>query len=289
MPLSAKSKRLLIGSVSNGSAASNTRRGRPLAKLSNREGRSNKRLEMSRSVSRRRRDSARLAKPKKLVKLKRKPSASLKKKLKMTMAKPTRTRVTWVKTTVITKMTRGTRLRIQPNKNLGRSVIRMRVTRQMMSINLKPKRLRLINLKRILEKTPESMRIPSMLRIADVAKNAIEAAKRKVEAVVAMDVESRIWSTDPRPNNPSHSMRWKKRNKTEMLRLTLLPTRRSKLRTLTRRLMTVRLMERMLRPLKTARMSNKKRCLLHLSPLQTPRPKLILPLLQRSSNKHHRA
>ena len=285
MPLSAKSKKLLIGSVSNGSAASNTKRGRPLAKLSNREGRSNKRLEMSKSVSRRRRDSARLAKPKKLVKLKRKPSASLKKKLKMTMAKPTRTRVTWVKTTVITKMTRGLGIQLQANKILGRTAIRMRVPRQMMSINHKPKRLRLINLKRILEKTPESMRIPSMLRIADVAKNAIEAAKRKVEAVVAMDVESRIWSTDPRPNNPSHSMRWKKRSKTEML----MSIRWSKLRTLTRRLMTVRLMERMLRPLKTARMSNKKRCLLHLSLLQTPRPKLILPLLQRSSNKHHKA
>lgn len=111
---SAKSKRLPIGSVSKGSAASSTRRGRPLVKLSSSEERSKLRLEMSKSVSRRKRDSARLVKQKKLARLKRLPSASLKKKLKaqMTVARPTRTRMPWVMMMLTTKRLFWTRLRI---------------------------------------------------------------------------------------------------------------------------------------------------------------------------------
>ena len=111
---SAKRKRLPTESASNGSAKSSTKRGRPLMKLSGREERSKLRLEMSKSVSIRRRDSARLAKQKKLARLKRLPNASLKKKLKaqMMVARPTRTRMPWVTTTLTTKRPCWTRLRI---------------------------------------------------------------------------------------------------------------------------------------------------------------------------------
>ena len=50
-----------------------------------------------------------------------------------------------------------------------------------------------INLKRILEKTPESMQIPKkFIKIAEVVKSEKEVTERKVEvAVVAVDVEIR--------------------------------------------------------------------------------------------------
>ena len=193
---SAKSKRLLTGSASNVSAASSTKRGRPLVKLSSREERSKLTLEMSKSVSTRRRDSARLAKQKKPARLKRLPSASLKKKLKaqMTVARPTRTRMPWVMTTLTTKRPCWTRLRILllADKSLKRTLIRM-IMHRMMKINRKLKSLKLINLKRILEKTPESMQIPrKLIRIAEVVKSAKEVTERKVEvAVVVVDEEIR--------------------------------------------------------------------------------------------------
>ena len=110
---SAKRKRLPTVSASNGSAASSTKRRWPLVKLRSKEERSKLRLEMSKSAKRRR-DSARLVKQKKLVKLKRLPNASLKKKLKaqMMVARPTRTRMPWVMTTLTTKRPCWTRLRI---------------------------------------------------------------------------------------------------------------------------------------------------------------------------------
>ena len=195
MLLSVKSKRLLTGSASKGSAASSTRKGRPCAKPSSRKERSKLMLEMSKSVSRRRRDSATLVKREKLAGLKKLPSALLKKKpkVKMTMARTTRTRM--VKATLTTKMMLRTRSRnrLLVCKSLARALIRMMAPR-MMIIKRKLKRLKLINLKRILEKTPESMQIPIKLKeMAEVAKSVKEVAGRKVEvAVVDVDVRTRI-------------------------------------------------------------------------------------------------
>ena len=151
---------------------------------------------MSKSVSIRRRDSARLVRRKKLARLRRLHSASLKKKLKaqMTVARATRTRMPWVKTTLTTKRPCWTRLRIQlrADKSLERTRIRM-IAPRMMKINHKLKKPKLINLKRILEKTPESMQIPKkFIKIAEVVKSEKEVTERKVEvAVVAVDVEIR--------------------------------------------------------------------------------------------------
>ena len=162
---------------------------------------------------------------------------------------------------------------------------------RMVKINCKLKSLKLINLKRILEKTPESMQIPrKLIKIAEVVKSAKEVTERKVEvAVVAVDVEirTRIWSTDPRPRTSTHRLRWKKSKKNRMPRLMLLSTRCSKLRNRTRKWMTLRLMEWMLRPSTTTKTSNKKRCLLHVSPLKTPRLKLIHPLMECNNSKHN--
>ena len=123
---------------------------------------------------------------------------------------------------------------------------------RMVKINRKLKSLKLINLKRILEKTPESMQIPrKLIKIAEVVKSAKEVTERKVEvAVVAVDVgiRTRIWSTDPRPRISTHRLQWKKSKKNRMPRLMLLSTRCSKLRNRTRKWMTLRLMEWMLRP-----------------------------------------
>ena len=133
---------------------------------------------MSKSVSIRRRDSARLERRKKLARLRRLPSASLKKKLKaqMMVARPTRTRMPWVKTTLTTKRPCWTRLRIQlrADKSLEKTRIRM-IAPRMMKINHKLKKPKLINLKRILEKTPESMQmLKKVNEITEVVKSAKE-------------------------------------------------------------------------------------------------------------------
>ena len=173
---------------------------------------------------------------------------------------------------------------------MSKSMCRM-IKPRMVKINRKLKSLKLINLKRILEKTPESMQIPrKLIKIAEVVKSAKEVTERKVEvAVVAVDVEirTRIWSTDPRPRTSTHRLQWKKSKKNRMPRLMLLSTRCSKLRNRTRKWMTQRLMEWMLRPSTTTKTSNKKRCLLHVSPLKTPRLKLIHPLLECNNSKHN--
>ena len=173
---------------------------------------------------------------------------------------------------------------------MSKSMCRM-IKPRMVKINRKLKSLKLINLKRILEKTPESMQIPrKLIKIAEVVKSAKEVTERKVEvAVVAVDVEirTRIWSTDPRPRTSIHRLRWKKSKKNRMPRLMLLSTRCSKLRNRTRKWMTQRLMEWMLRPSTTTKTSNEKRCLLHVSPLKTPRLKLIHPLLECNNSKHN--
>ena len=173
---------------------------------------------------------------------------------------------------------------------MSKSMCRM-IKPRMVKINRKLKSLKLINLKRILEKTPESMQIPrKLIKIAEVVKSAKEVTERKVEvAVVAVDVgiRTRIWSTDPRPRTSTHRLQWKKSKKNRMPRLMLLSTRCSKLRNRTRKWMTLRLMEWMLRPSTTTKTSNKKRCLLHVSPLKTPRLKLIHPLMECNNSKHN--
>ena len=87
---SVKGKRLLTESATSASVKRNTRRKRPLVKPNSREERSKSMPEMSKSVLRRRGNSANIVKLKKLVRLKLLPSDSLKRKpkAKMMMQKP---------------------------------------------------------------------------------------------------------------------------------------------------------------------------------------------------------
>ena len=71
---SARNKRLLTESASRGNVMPHTKRKKPLVKPNSREEKSKLKLEMSKSVSRRKRDKRRLVKQKKLARLSRLPS-----------------------------------------------------------------------------------------------------------------------------------------------------------------------------------------------------------------------
>ena len=134
--------------------------------------------------------------------------------------------------------------------------IRLRVAKvpQMkLVISKKLKRPKSINLKRILEKTPESMRmLKKAIRIIEVGKvkSAREVVERKAEAVVAVDVaiRTRIWSTDPKLRTSSHRMLQKRSLRNKMPRLMQSSTRCSKLQNQTQKLMKLKQIAQMLRP-----------------------------------------